>query len=388
MAGAVLNAAGDAPLFMAWRFGPGALPWAPMSNLRIGLIGGTGLGEAMLEQSQGRRHEIDTPFGRPSDAIVETQWAGVSVFVLSRHGPGHVLNPSQVPYRANIFAMKQLGVSHILASGAVGSLREEFKPRDLVVVEQVIDRTYRRIGTFFDRTAVHVEFAEPFSPVLRQILIEAGQQLAAESTATPPASPSAEGSAAPARPLAVHDRGCYVCMEGPAFSSRAESLMHRLWGGDLIGMTAMPEAKLAREAEISYALVGLVTDYDCWRPKPVAPVASASSGASASASAARSEPSPDASALLAEILGNLKAASDNGVRLLQRAVELMAQRRQVLDECPAQQALRQAIWSQPQRIDPAEVRRLWPLWGRYFPADAAPPPVSATPSGAEHGAQS
>src|SRR5215212_2741623 len=145
-----------------------------MSDLKIGLIAGSGLGQALAESSEGTRHEVDTPFGRPSDAIVETQWAGVPVLVLSRHGPGHVINPSQIPFRANIFAMKQLGCTHILASGAVGSLREEFKPRDLVIPDQVIDKTTRRAGTFYESAAVHVEFAEPFCPVLRQILLEAG----------------------------------------------------------------------------------------------------------------------------------------------------------------------------------------------------------------------
>jgi 5'-methylthioadenosine phosphorylase len=220
-------------------------------DITIGLIGGSGLGAAMARQTEGTRHEVDTPFGRPSDAIMETQWSGLRILFLNRHGPGHLLNPSQVPYRANIFALKQLGCTHILASGAVGSLREEFKPRHLVIPDQVIDKTHRRVGTFYEHEAVHVEFAEPFCPVLRRILNE-----------------SVDGIA----DLTVHDRGAYVCMEGPAFSTRAESLMHRLWGGDLIGMTAMPEAKLAKEAEISYALIALVTDYDSWRPHvPEAP---------------------------------------------------------------------------------------------------------------------
>src|SRR6185436_4698291 len=174
-----------------------------MHDFKIGLIGGTGLGPALAASSPGTRHEIETPFGRPSDAILETAWAGVPVLILSRHGPGHLLNPSQVPYRANIFALKQLGCTHILASGAVGSLREEFKPKQLVIPEQVIDRTTRRPNTFFEHAAVHVEFAEPFCPVLRQILMEA------------------KGEETP-----VHAGGCYVAMEGPAFSSRAESLMH------------------------------------------------------------------------------------------------------------------------------------------------------------------
>src|SRR3954447_12076059 len=240
-------------------------------GIKIGLIGGSGLGAALAQSTEGARHEVETPFGRPSDVIIETAWAGIPVLLLNRHGPGHLLNPSQVPYRANIFALKQLGCTHVIASGAVGSLREEFAPRYLVVPDQIIDKRSKRPGTFYERSAVHVEFAEPFCPVLRQILIEAGSAEPEDETpAEPPSSAIAIGSAgvspSPAeQPFRVHDRGCYVCMEGPAFSTRAESLMHRLWGGDLIGMTAMPEARLAREAEMSYALVALVTDYDCWR---------------------------------------------------------------------------------------------------------------------------
>lgn len=304
-----------------------------MSDIKIGLIGGSGLGQA-LSASEGTRHEIETPFGRPSDAIIETNWAGLPVFMLSRHGPGHLINPSQINNRANLFALKQLGVTHILASGAVGSLRDEFKPRDLVIPDQVIDKTHRRANTFFEKAAVHVEFAEPFCPVLRQILLEAGSE------------PS----------FTVHDRGCYVCMEGPAFSTRAESLMHRLWGGDLIGMTAMPEAKLAKEAEISYALIALVTDYDCWRNKVVKDPKNP---------AAEAAP-PDAHDLLREIIGNLQAASQNAVNLMKRAVELMSQRREALLQSPAQRALELAIWSDKAQIDPAEVQRLGRLWMKYL----------------------
>jgi len=303
-----------------------------MSDVKIGLIGGSGLGEA-LGQSGGQRHEVDTPFGKPSDAILETTWAGVPVLMLPRHGPGHVLNPSSVPYRANIFALKQLGCTHILTTGAVGSLRQEFKPRDLVVVDQVIDKTFRRAGTFYDHAAVHVEFAEPFCGVLRQILIEAGK-------AEPQGSPS------------VHDRGCYVAMEGPAFSTRAESLMHRLWGGDLIGMTAMPEAKLAREAELPYAMVALVTDYDSWKPHAVPK---------------DGDPPVEPPKLLQEIIGNLSAASANAMAVLKKAVELIAANPARLAGCKATDALKLAIWSDKAKIDPAEVRRLAPLWVKYFP---------------------
>jgi 5'-methylthioadenosine phosphorylase len=321
-----------------------------MSELRIGLIGGTGLGEA-LGAEKGNRHEnLETPFGRPADAIIETEWAGVKILILSRHGPGHLLNPSQVPYQANIFALKSLGCTHILASGAVGSLREEFKPRDLVIPDQLIDKTTRRPNTFYTGAAVHVEFAEPFDPVLRQIVVEAavGVDLRVRpSTGTIQSDQG--GHTGP--PLQIHDRGCYVCMEGPAFSTRAESHMHRLWGGDLIGMTAMPEARLAREAEIPYALIALVTDYDCWRAKPPTPA---------------TEKKVDPFELLKEIMGNLKTASDNAVKLMRAAVELMAKQRERLDQCPAQHALELGIWSDKSRIPRDEVQRLRALWGRHF----------------------
>lgn len=312
-----------------------------MSGIKIGLIGGSGLGASLGGQTTGTVHRIDTPFGAPSDGIVETQWHGLPLLFLSRHGPGHTLNPSGVPFRANIFALKQLGCTHIIASGAVGSLREEFRPRDLVIPDQIIDKT-RRPSTFFDCAAVHVEFAEPFCPVLRQILVEAGKQITAEEPSAP-----ADAAGGPPAKFAVHDRGCYVCMEGPAFSTRAESLMHRLWGGDLIGMTAMPEAKLAREAEISYALVALVTDYDCWRGKP------------ADASADKAE-------VLREIIANLQAATDNAIRLMQKAVALLAERREQLPPSPAHNALELGIWSDKSRISPEQVQRLAPLWIKYF----------------------
>ena len=303
-----------------------------MSELCLGLIGGTGLGEALAGGGATKRHEnLETPFGAPSDAIVEADWGGVRVMMLSRHGPGHVFNPTTVPYRQNIFALKQLGCTHILASGAVGSLREEYKPRQVVIPDQLIDRTSKRAGTFFEKAAVHVEFAEPFCPVLRQLLKDA----AGASTD-------------------VHQGGCYVAMEGPAFSTRAESLMHRLWGGDLIGMTAMPEAKLAREAEIPYALVALVTDYDCWRAKP--PLADAK----------EQKEKVDPHLLLKEIKANLAAATENAMRLIRRAVEMIPQRREELMTCPATRALELAIWSDKSRIDAEEVKRLSPLWGRYF----------------------
>jgi 5'-methylthioadenosine phosphorylase len=305
-----------------------------MSQIKVGIIGGSGLGQ-LLPADKGRRHEIQTPFGSPSDAIIETDWEGLPVLLLSRHGPGHLIPPTAIPFRANIFALKQLGCTHIIASGACGSLRQEFKPRDLIIPDQIIDKTSSRAATFFEKTAVHVEFAEPFCPVLRRILIEQGAANAS---------------------TAVHDRGCYVCMEGPAFSTRAESLMHRLWGGDLIGMTAMPEAKLAREAEIPYALVAIVTDYDSWKSQAPATPATASE---------KTEPVEPA-ALLQEIIANLQAASASAMELIGNALRRIAADPATLLACPAREALKLAIWSEKSRIGREEIQRLSPLWANYF----------------------
>lgn len=288
----------------------------------LGIIGGTGLGEALFGDAKGEDRVIDTPFGRPSSPVRVVEWHGLRVALLARHGDGHVFNPSQVPYRANIYALKSLGVTHILASGAVGSLREEIRPRDLVVVDQVIDKTCRRTPTFFDEgLAVHVEFAEPFCPDLRRLLIETGATIDAR----------------------VHPKGTYVCMEGPAFSTVAESNMHRAWGGDLIGMTVMPEAKLAREAEISYVLVALATDYDCWRPHT---------------------PGLTREALLAEIISHLKAATANAIALLRAAVGSLAAR--PLPPSLIHTALDLAVWSDPKALTPAIRARYGVLLERYL----------------------
>lgn len=303
-----------------------------MSTVKIGLIGGSGLGQVLLEGHDGQRHELDTPFGKPSDAIIETNIADLQVFILNRHGPGHTLNPTHVPFRANIYALKTLGVTHIIASGAVGSLRDEFKPRDLVIPDQLIDKTHKRAGSFFEKAAVHIEISEPFCPVLRQLLLEAGQELSTGDT-----------------PIHTHGRGCYVCMEGPAFSTRAESLMHRLWGGDLIGMTAMPEAKLAREAEIAYALVALVTDYDCWKKHQ-----------------AQQQQGVDPAELMKEIISNLQTATKNAMSLVRRTIDLAASRQEILMTSPSLHALQLAIWSDKSQIAADEVLRLKPIWGRYF----------------------
>lgn len=301
-----------------------------MPKARIGLIGGTGLGQA-LGAEDGEKHEVETPFGPPSGPITLTEWQGVELAILQRHGPGHPHNPSAVPYRANIFALKTLGVTHLVASGATGSLREEIAPRELVIVDQVIDKTYRRPNTFYERTAVHTELSEPFCPLMRQWLLETKERA------------DQDHQVDALDFVTVHDSGTYVCMEGPAFSTRAESEMHRQWGGDVIGMTCMPEARLAREAELPYALIAMPTDYDCWRPH---------------------DPEKGVEQLLEEIKGNMEAAVTNCTNLIKLALRDIT----LLEEntSPAQDALRLAIWTDKSKIPADEIKRLEPLWGRYF----------------------
>lgn len=212
-----------------------------MTTGRIGVIGGSGVYEFEGIEYFDEVHP-DTPYGKPSGPIRLGRCEGREVAFLPRHGKGHKLNPSNVPYQANIYALRKLGVDWIIALNAVGSLVEEMPPLDFAVPDQIIDRTRARPRTFFDPIAVHVSFADPFCETLRQVLIESIKEVGVN----------------------VHVGGTYVCMEGPLFSTRAESHMYRSWGAQLIGMTAIPEAKLAMEAEIGYALVAAVTDYDCW----------------------------------------------------------------------------------------------------------------------------
>jgi len=306
-----------------------------MAERIIGVIGGTGLGQSLLSEVRGQPHDVDTPFGRPSAPIVRARWEGVEIAFLPRHGAGHTICPTAVPYRANIYALKALGVSHVIASGATGSLREEYRPRDLVVVDQVIDKTTRRASTYFEEPgiAVHVEFAEPFCPVLRRLLVDAAGSV----------------------DVTIHDGGTYVCMEGPAFSTIAESRMHRSWGGDLIGMTCMPEAKLAREAEMCYALVALPTDYDCWRPH---------------------DPSMDKQALLGEIIGNMESATANCVSLIKAALRsfncgigvspVSSSAGADLSNCACQAALELAIWTNRESISRETVERYGVLLARHI----------------------
>lgn len=220
-----------------------------MQQALIGVIGGSGL-YAMEALQHANTHRLDTPYGAPSDAIVTGLVHGVPVAFLARHGRGHRLIPSEVPYRANIHALKQMGVRYLVSISAVGSLREELRPLDMVLPDQFIDLTRRREGTFFgDGAVAHVSMAQPVCPSVADVLARAVEELH------------------PAQPIRLHRGGSYVCVEGPQFSTQAESHWYRSMGASVIGMTNMPEAKLAREAQIAYATLAMVTDYDCWHPR-------------------------------------------------------------------------------------------------------------------------
>ena len=290
-----------------------------MAEGLIGIIGGTGLGDALAARLEDTvLEEVDTPFGKPSGPVLMGDLGASRIAFLTRHGSGHAYNPSMVPYAGNIFALKKLGVTTLIASGAVGSLQQEIAPGHLVLVDQFIDKTFRRENTFFDELgAVHCEFSQPCCKRLREKLMVAAERV---DTVT-------------------HADGTYVCMEGPQFSTRAESLMHRQWGGDLIGMTAMPEAKLAREAQMCYALVALASDYDCWREH---------------------DPSVGKQGLLEEIIGNLNRATQNAVALIEQLLESDS----VLcdDDCDCRKSLELAIWTQPDAIDPKTKSALAPLF--------------------------
>ncbi|CAM3840572.1 S-methyl-5'-thioadenosine phosphorylase [Vibrio aerogenes CECT 7868] len=218
-----------------------------MTQIKIGMIGGSGLYE-MKGLEDTTEHALDTPYGTPSDKILTGTLAGVPVAFLARHGRGHRLLPGEVPYRANIHALKQLGVKYLLSFSAVGSLQEEMAPLDLVIPDQYIDMTKKRASTFFgDGIVAHVSMAQPVCPGLAGLLSQAVKQAAPEA--------------------ALHQGGTYLCIEGPQFSSLAESNWYRSMNASVIGMTNMPEAKLALEAQMAYASLAMVTDYDCWHPR-------------------------------------------------------------------------------------------------------------------------
>ena len=285
-----------------------------MDEARIGIIGGSGLYDMPLEQS--RMLRVPTPFGDPSDSYLLGNLEGQPVAFLARHGRGHRLLPSELNFRANIYGFKRLGVRQIVSASAVGSLRIEHSPMDFVLPDQFVDRTFTRVSTFFGEGIVaHVSLADPICSRLTDVL----QQAAGEID------------------LPIKRGGTYVCMEGPAFSTRAESFLYRSWGMDLIGMTNLQEAKLAREAEICYVTVAMVTDYDCWHE----------------------EEEPVSVEMLIDFLNK---NSRNAKRLIARAVTLLPAE----FDCPCQHALRQAIITDPKAIPDAARRRLEPIVGKYL----------------------
>ena len=216
-----------------------------MDQVKIGIIGGSGLYK-MEALKDVKEVQIDTPFGTPSDALIIGELDGTLVAFLARHGRNHRFSPSEVPFRANVYALKSLGVEYIISASAVGSLKAEAKPLDMVIPDQFIDRTKNRASTFFGEGIIaHIAFGDPVCPNLAKVLSDAIATLNLPD-------------------LTLHKGGTYVCMEGPAFSTKAESNLYRSWGATIIGMTNLPEAKLAREAEMAYATLAMVTDYDCW----------------------------------------------------------------------------------------------------------------------------
>ena len=284
----------------------------------IAIIGGSGLYQ--MDALVNKRHvTVDTPYGSPSDDIVLGELAGVTVAFLTRHGQGHRLTPSEVPYRANIYALKTLGVRYIVSVSAVGSLRESLKPLDMVIPDQMIDMTKQRVSTFFGAGAVaHVSMADPLCPALAELLTRAYDN-----------ADIAEGTS--------HSKATYVCIEGPQFSTRAESQWYRQMQADIIGMTNMPEAKLAREASIAYATLALVTDFDCWHPTEEAVSADYA-------------------------IKNLMKNADNAQKVIKEAVALIAA------ESPdsiAHNALAQALVTSVDTMDDATKTRLAALLPKH-----------------------
>lgn len=280
-----------------------------------GVIGGSGLYELPGFKVTERR-EVPTPFGMPSDELVVGELEGRPVAFLPRHGREHRYSPSQVNYRANIFALKLMGATRVISVSAVGSMKEEIRPGDVVLVDQFIDRTLHRPRTFFeDGIVAHVGFADPICEELRQVLKGAVQKVGAR----------------------YHDGGTYICIEGPQFSTRAESHLFRSWGVSVIGMTNLPEARLAREAEMAYATIALATDYDCWH-----------------------EEAEDVS--VEAVIAVLHKNVDTARRIIREAILAMP------ETCtsPARNALTHAIMTKREAITPEVMQRLAPLIGRQM----------------------
>jgi 5'-methylthioadenosine phosphorylase len=282
---------------------------------QIGVIGGSGL-YAMSRLENVQEVQVETPFGAPSDTYITGTLQGRDMVFLPRHGRGHRIAPSALNFRANIYGLKQLGVEWVLSVSAVGSMREDIHPGDLVLPDQFFDRTRSRVSTFFDRdVVVHVAFADPVCSVLARALHEAATQTSAT----------------------VHLGGTYLCIEGPQFSTRAESNIYRQWGVDVIGMTNLPEARLAREAELCYATLALATDYDCWH---------------------ESASDVDIEAILALLHRN--------VELAQEVIERMVPQVPPTRSCPCSTALQQAIITAPEMIPDTAKERLGLLIGPYL----------------------
>ncbi|NJN38951.1 MAG: S-methyl-5'-thioadenosine phosphorylase [Acaryochloridaceae cyanobacterium CSU_3_4] len=290
-----------------------------MVQAKIGIIGGSGLYqmEALTEIEE---VQVSTPFGDPSDTFIVGTLAGARVVFLARHGRHHHLIPSELPFQANIYALKSLGVEYIISASAVGSLQPEAKPLDMVIPDQFIDRTKDRVSTFFGNGIVaHIGFGEPICQALAKVLGDAIASLDLPD-------------------VTLHRQGTYVCMEGPAFSTKAESNLHRNWGGTVIGMTNLPEAKLAREAEIAYATLALVTDYDCWHP--------------------------DHDSVTVEmIIGNLQKNAKNAQQVIQATVERLSQSPPASD---AHQALKHAILTPIDQIPSTAKEKLSLILNKYL----------------------
>jgi 5'-methylthioadenosine phosphorylase len=286
-------------------------------TIPIGIIGGSGLYD-MADLTDRQDVHVTTPFGDPSGPYVTGTLAGRRVAFLARHGAGHRILPSELNFRANIYGFKTLGVEWILSASAVGSLKEEYAPLDLVLPDQFVDRTRGRASTFFGGgMAAHVSFAHPVCPRLHALVHEAAVR---------------EGAR-------VHRGGTYVCIEGPQFSTRAESHLYRAWGLDVIGMTNLQEAKLAREAEICYVTIALVTDYDCWHP--------------------------DHDSVTVDMVVNNLAQN---ARTAQRVIREAVSRLPVPRDCECARALASAIITRPDAIPEHTRQQLWPLVGKYLQA--------------------
>ncbi len=300
----------------------------------LGVIGGSGLYEI---EGLGDVVEVrpETPYGPPSDALVVGTLGNTRVAFLPRHGRGHRLTPSEVPYRANVYALKLLGVGEVVAVSACGSLKEEIRPRDVVVPDQFIDRTKNRPATLYGGgVVVHVAFADPFCPTLSARLADLAEVVFEQSDRE-------AGVAGTDVARRVHRGGTYVAMEGPQFSTRAESNLYRSWGASVIGMTGLPEAKLAREAELCYGMLAYATDYDCWHEGEEA-------------------------VTVAQVVGNLGANVASARSILTR---LASDGLPTRDACGCAAALENAIQTDPASLDRARVRELSLLLGGQLPTD-------------------